>query len=213
MTDLARLHLGKNASRLSAALFAQLMEALATLVFLGGSWRSAKAYSLLTADDSRSVGHPYLCAAMRRMLTLLIAIADASSNTTNRTSISGDGMSFPLRSGDAFVFVTSEAYANTNTTALRSAESQLRMLALAGVAATSGPESLGTQLLCMRVNPSIDDSTVSDTANATKSGDGGATGTGSSLSESSSSAAGARLSVTMGSVGLTGLLAAVVSLW
>jgi len=120
-------------------------------------------------------------------------------------------MSFPLRSGDAFAFFTSQAYSSPNETAVRSAESRLQMVALSG-AATTGSESLGTQLLCMRVDPSIDDNKVSDFANATASGSGGATGTGSASSESSSSAASAGFGVTVGSAGLMGLVAAIMGM-
>lgn len=92
-------------------------------------------------------------------------------------------------------------------TALMHAESKMQMLALHGIDGTR----VVNQLLCMRVDSSLDDMKYSDLANATQAD---ATPTGSAPAETSSSAASTRAATVrgLGSVGLLGVVALVFPL-
>ena len=82
------------------------------------------------------------------------------------------------------------------------------MLVLKG---PSGLDSI-SKMLCLRVDDSIDDATVSDAVNATTTSASGASGTEPAASEKSSYSATADKSLAMGSLGFLGLLTTVASL-
>jgi hypothetical protein len=106
--------------------------------------------------------------------------------------------------GEGVYWTSGRASAEPNITALRQAESQLRVMLL------SLPNTKA--LVCTRVDPSIDDVEVSpisqnpdwDEDRSSDSGDGGDGG--------DKSGAGPRLASTIGSVGLVGLAVAVFGL-
>lgn len=91
----------------------------------------------------------------------------------------------------------------SNTTALRQAESKLRMILI------TLPNNAKT-VACMRVDPSIDDVEVSEIAqrpgwNGSDSSEAVSNSSESSSSGGDESGASARFAVTMGSVGIVGL--------
>lgn len=109
--------------------------------------------------------------------------------------------------GDVLYYQYGSASEHSNTTALRQAESQLRMMII------TLPNNVKAAA-CMRVDPSIDDTEVSDIAQRVGWNDSDSSDSASNKSESSSSggdesAASAQFAATLGSVGLVGLAVAV----
>jgi hypothetical protein len=108
--------------------------------------------------------------------------------------------------GESVWFQNSEASPEPNTTALRQAESQLRVMLL-----TLPGYGQSKAAVCTRVDPSIDDLDVSPISQNSGWDEDKSSGSGSG-GDDEASAAGPRLAATVGSVGIVGLAVAVFGL-
>jgi hypothetical protein len=120
------------------------------------------------------------------------AISSSEANDSNQTS-----------PGDILYYQYGSASSQSNTTALRQAESRLRMILI------TLPNNVKTAA-CMRVDPSIDDVEVSEIAqrpgwNGSEASGSGSNGSGSGSSGGDESGASTEFAATLGSVGIVGL--------